>query len=325
MAKSEPEIKEKDSNFAFKLSKKTFTKEAEELFAQTILVKLSKFKNPHLVAGIDGVGTKLVLAHKFGRWREVGYDAVAMGVNDILRCGAQPVAYLPYIARDKFDRIVLKKIMQGIIEACQDAHCAIIGGETASMLGFYKMRGQHEIAGCAIGVVEREKVITGEEIRDGDLILGLPSSGLHANGFSTILRIFPPNQIEKYKYLFLTSTKIYFEPIKTLLDENVEIHGIVHVTGGGMPKKFRAILPQGLSAIIKRDSFPKPKIFELILQKNQLSQDEMDNTFNMGLGMVIILSQKEAQKAKKILKNENEKSYEIGYIAKDFGKRVVIQ
>lgn len=320
--KSEPQIKEEDSNFAYDLSTKTFTDQTEELFAKTIIVRLPRFENPRLIAGIDGVGTKLVLAHQFGMWREVGYDAVAMGVNDILRNGALPIAYLPYIGRDKFDRYILKEIMGGIVQACRDANSTIIGGETASMLGFYKMRGQHEIAGCAIGVVERKKVITGEQIRVGDLILGLASSGLHANGFSTIFKIFPPNQMEKYKKLIIAPTRIYYKPIKKILNSNLKIHGISHITGGGMTKKIGAILPESLSAIIRKNSFLKPKIFKIIEKTGKISQKEMYNTFNMGIGMALILPKKEVSKVEKIL--QGEKVFEIGYITKSRREKVVI-
>lgn len=323
MKSREPQIKSRDSDFAFRLSRKTFTKETKELFAKTIILNLPNFKKPCLVSGIDSVGSKAALANLFGRYREVGYDAVAMCVNDVIRCGARPVAFLPYIGRGKLDQKALMEIMNGIVSACRDSSCAIIGGETASMLGFYKEKGQHEIAGCAIGVLERRDVITGEKIRNSDVILGLSSSGLHSNGFSQILKIFKKSELTRHRRLLLTPTRIYVKTVQKLLEKKIKVSSIVHITGGGMPKKIGTILPPGLKANVITTSFPRPKIFEIIAGTGKISEGEMYNNFNMGIGMAIVLQKNEAKKAKDVLKSWGEKCFGIGYITRRTGDKVI--
>jgi len=323
MVKREPEIKQKDSDLAFSYSKKTFTEDVDELFAKTILVNLPEFKNPCLVAGIDGVGTKLSLARRFFGWRQVGYDVVAMVVNDVIRNGVLPIAFLPYIGRDIFDTKALKAIMKGIVAACSDSRSAIIGGETASMLGFYCEQGQHEIVGCAIGIVERDRVITGEAIRQGDVILGLSSSGLHSNGFSQVLQILKNPELNRYKRLLLTPTKIYVRMVSELFEQRIKIHGIAHITGGGLPKKIKSILPDGLVATIQKNSWPKPKIFQILEKTGRASEAKMYNSFNMGIGMVLAMPEKEAQKSIRILKRQGEEVYQIGKIEKRKGRSVL--
>ena len=269
-------------------------------------------KEPVLVSGTDGVGTKLKLAFDLDRHDTIGIDAVAMCVNDIISLGAEPLFFLDYIACDAVRPKQIEAIVKGISEGCKQSNCALVGGETAEMHGMYNP-GEYDIAGFAVGIAEKSELITGENIKEGDLIIGLPSSGVHSNGFSLIRKIILDKNLslEKDKIgvskvdgvkvdgvkidemslgeVLLTPTKIYVKTVLTLL-ETIKIKGIAHITGGGFIENIPRILPDGLSAQIKKGSWHIPEIFPFLQEHGQIPEEEMYNIFNMGVGMVLVIS-----------------------------------
>lgn len=289
---------------------------------------LKKYTEPVLVSSTDGVGTKLLIAKKANIHNTVGIDLVAMGVNDIIVCGATPLFFLDYIACGKLDTKKIVKIVEGISSGCQEAGCALIGGEIAEMPGMYK-EDEYDLAGFALGMVERKKIIDGSKIKIGDKIIGLSSSGLHSNGYSLVRKIFfeianytLSQKIEELgKTLgeeLLTPTKIYVRTILNLL-KKFEIKGIVHITGGGFLENIPRILPEGLSAKINKDSWKILPIFKLIQKIGNVDEKEMFRTFNMGIGMAIICDKKESLKIIKYLRKK-EDAYIIGEIESGKGE-----
>jgi len=284
------------------------------------MYELGNYRQPVLVSGTDGVGTKLEIAFSVQKYDTAGIDAVAMCVNDILCHGAKPLFFLDYIACGKLEAEILASLVKGITEGCLQADTALIGGETAEMPGFYK-EGDYDIAGFAVGIVEKEMLITGKNIQRGDIILALPSSGVHSNGFSLIRKLFDDYFIDfqgqpLWKTL-LEPTKIYVKPVLEIL-KRFDIHGLAHITGGGLPENIPRILPEGLQARIEKKKIKIPPIFEYI-QKSGVEEEEMWNTFNMGVGFVMVVKPDDAADIIDKLNALGEEVYITGEIVKGNG------
>ena len=285
-----------------------------------------KYKEPVLVSGTDGVGTKLKVAQMMGIHDSVGIDLVAMCVNDILAHGAEPLFFLDYIALGKLEPALVEALVKGVSQGCVQAGCALIGGETAEMPGFYR-EDEYDLAGFAVGIVERSRLINGSSIEDGDLLIGLPSSGLHSNGYSLARKVllekvglkadsFVPQLGTNLGEALLTPTRIYVKTVLALLEE-VEVRGMAHITGGGLGENLARILPAGLGAEIDGSAIEIPAIFNLIAELGQVPRGEMFRTFNMGIGFVLALAPHYYDKALKCLHSKGEKTIVIGRVSRD--------
>ncbi|WP_221373008.1 phosphoribosylformylglycinamidine cyclo-ligase [Clostridium perfringens] len=274
------------------------------------------YKKPVLVSGTDGVGTKLDIACKKRKFDTVGIDCVAMCVNDILCHGAKPLFFLDYIACGKLEAEVSSDLVKGVAEGCIKSQCSLIGGETAEMPGMYK-EGDYDIAGFAVGIVDKDKIINGKDIKAGDKLIGIASSGVHSNGYSLIRKVFK-NLDEDFngKAIWeelLTPTKIYVKPVLSLL-EKFNIKGMAHVTGGGFYENLpRMLSEEGLSIVINKNSYEIPEIFKKLMELG-VQEEEMYNTFNMGIGFVLCVEEDEVEEVLKELSKQEEKAFEIGYI-----------
>ena len=274
------------------------------------------YKKPVLVSGTDGVGTKLDIAFKNKKYDTVGIDCVAMCVNDILCHGAKPLFFLDYIACGKLEAEVSSDLVKGVADGCLQSDCALIGGETAEMPGFYD-EGEYDMAGFAVGIADKDEIIDGSKIEEGNKLIGIASSGVHSNGFSLVRKLFTDldmefNGEEVWKTL-ITPTKIYVKPVLKLLD-SFEIKGMSHITGGGfienVPRMFNG---RELTAVINKDSYEIPAIFKKMVELG-VDKDHMYNTFNMGIGFVMAVNEEDADNILKALKEMGEKAYEIGYV-----------
>jgi len=291
-------------------------------FAALVQANFKKYKNPILVSGTDGVGTKLKIAFMANRHKTVGIDLVAMSVNDVLTTGAEPLFFLDYFATAKLDMNVAKDVIEGIAEGCRISHCSLIGGETAEMPGFYHPK-EYDLAGFAVGIVEKNKIVDGSKIKPGHVLIGLASSGLHSNGYSLVRKIMfedlklSPNdhikEIGTVADVLLTPTVIYVPLVLKLLKQ-FSIHGMVHITGGGFTENIPRVLPKGVSARIQKGSWSIPPIFDFLKTKGNISQEEMFKTFNCGIGYILIVPEKESQKILKTLHAQNQKAYGIGEV-----------
>ena len=274
------------------------------------------YKKPVLVSGTDGVGTKLELAFKTKKYDTVGIDCVAMCVNDILCHGAKPLFFLDYIACGKLEAEVAADLVKGVSDGCVESGCALIGGETAEMPGFYK-EGEYDIAGFAVGIVDKDKIINGKDIKPGDKLIGIASSGVHSNGFSLVRKLYTDlneefNGEEVWKTL-ITPTKLYVKPVLSLI-EKFNIKGMSHITGGGFIENVPRMFNEGnLTAEIRKDSYPLPEIFEDMIKKG-IDRDHMYNTFNMGIGFVLCVKEADVQAVLDELEAMGEKAYEIGVV-----------
>ncbi|AWU42934.1 phosphoribosylformylglycinamidine cyclo-ligase [Blattabacterium punctulatus] len=268
-------------------------------FAALYQMPFSEYKEPVLVSGVDGVGTKLLLAINYQKYDVIGEDCFAMCANDILCHGAKPLFFLDYLACGKLDSNIAEKIIQGIATSCKKTNTCLIGGEIAEIPSIYKKK-DYDIAGFCVGIVEKKKVIDGKKtIKEGDILIGIPSSGVHSNGFSLIRNIFYTEDLLMKKFqkkpfyeTLLIPTRIYYSTIHILLKEFL-IHGLVHVTGGGIYDNLFRVLPENLLAIVDKKKIPILPIFNHIQEKGFLSDQKMWNTFNMGVGMIIIVSIKD--------------------------------
>lgn len=292
-------------------------------FGGLFALNIKDCREPVLVSGTDGVGTKLRLAFMLDKHDTIGVDAVAMCVNDILVQGAEPLFFLDYLAVGKLEPNQVAEVVKGVAEGCRQAGCALIGGETAEMAGFYPV-GEYDIAGFAVGVVDRPRIITGASIKPGDVILGLPSSGLHSNGYSLVRKICfevagrkaEETIAELGKTLgeeLLTPTRIYVQAIKPLL-QKFTIKGMVHITGGGFTENIPRVLPAGCDAAITKGRWPVPAVFPLLQQWGNIAEPEMYRTFNMGIGMVVIVAAEDAAAVMEDLAARGEAVYRIGEI-----------
>ena len=279
--------------------------------------------DPMLVSGTDGVGTKLRLAIMMDKHDTIGQDCVAMSVNDILVQGATPLFFLDYIAVGKLDPVKVADIVRGVAKACEESGCALLGGETAEMAGFYD-NDDYDVAGFAVGIVDRPKLITGESIKAGDVILGLPSSGVHSNGFSLVRKIvFDHKQLsmdtkipEFGKTLgeeLLTPTRLYPKAVLPLIEQQL-VKGMVHITGGGFYENTPRSIPDGLCAKIDKSSLRTPPIFGMLQRMGSIPEHDMFNTYNMGVGMTMIVAKDDADKALAALKENGQDAYVIGEV-----------
>ena len=294
-------------------------------FGGLFALQAGKYKEPVLVSGTDGVGTKLKIAFLLGKHDTVGQDAVAMCVNDILVQGAEPLFFLDYLAVGKLDPEQVASVVKGVANACKESGCALIGGETAEMAGFY-LNGEYDIAGFSVGVVEKSKVITSARVQEGDVLLGLPSTGVHSNGFSLVRKIvFDRQGMKGDEYIeelgktigeeLLTPTRLYPKVCLPLI-EKFNLHGMVHVTGGGFYDNIPRALPDDLAVVIDDDAWEMPVIFQLLQKWGNVDWKEMYRTFNMGIGMILIVSQEEAEKVKAHLSGAGETVYTIGRVVR---------
>jgi len=276
----------------------------------------NKYRNPVLVSSSDGVGTKLKIAALVNKHDTVGIDAVAMNVNDILCTGAEPLFFLDYIAFSKAKEEILLDVVKGINEGCRLAGCSLIGGETAQMPGMYKV-GEYDIAGFCVGVVEKDEIIDGKKIKPLDVVIGIESSGLHSNGYSLVRKVLSSVELKRMSAELLSPTRIYVKPVLTLLKEyKSSVHGISHITGGAFLDKISRILPKNINVRIDKDSWSVPKIFQLIQNKGNIDDAEIYRTFNMGIGLVLIVEQRSAAGIMKRLAQLKLKSWIIGKAVK---------
>ena len=291
-------------------------------FGATFDLSQLNMKAPVLVSGTDGVGTKLKLAIDNNKHDTIGIDAVAMCVNDILTTGAEPLYFLDYIATNKVVPEVIEQIVKGVSDGCEATHTALIGGETAEMGEMYH-EGEYDLAGFAVGAVEKDEYIDGSEVEEGQIIIGLASNGIHSNGYSLVRKLIQESGINlndsfdgsTYLDTFLAPTKLYVKPILTL-KEKVKIKGMNHITGGGFYENIPRGLPNGLAAKIDTQSFPTPKVFEWLQQQADIETSEMYNVFNMGIGYTVIVNKEDVSKALDILKEQDIAAYQIGEIVK---------
>ncbi len=301
-------------------------------FGGLFALDLQGITKPILVSGTDGVGTKLKLAFLMDRHDTVGIDCVAMCVNDIICCGAKPLFFLDYIACGKNVPERIADIVAGVCRGCVEAGTALIGGETAEMPGFYPAD-EYDLAGYSTGVVDRDRIIDSKTMQTGDVIIALPSSGVHSNGFSLVRKVFDVEKCDLHAPVaalggkslgdtLLTPTRIYVKPVLALL-ERVSVKGISHITGGGFYENIPRSIPEGLCAEIDRSSVRILPIFDLIRETGQISERDMFNTFNMGVGMSIIVPEAEADTALEILRENGEDAYIIGRIVRNAEKIII--
>ena len=304
-------------------------------FGGLFALNKDKYEEPILISGTDGVGTKLKIAFEMNKHNTIGIDAVAMCVNDVLVNGAEPLFFLDYLAVGKCEPEQVAEIVSGIAEGCRQAGCALIGGETAEMPGFYPV-GEYDVAGFTVGIVDKKKIIDGSKICSGDVLLGLPSTGVHSNGFSLARKVLlehaglkMDDEIEalggaKLGDVILTPTKIY---VKTILDliEKAEIKGMAHITGGGLLENIPRVLPENCQVQIDSTTWPILPIFQLIQEKGNVEKREMFRTFNMGIGFVMICDAENAEKVKAACAAIDQPVYQIGAIVEGEKKVVIDQ
>ena len=292
-------------------------------------LSLLNYKEPMLVSGTDGVGTKLKLAFEMDKHDTIGIDAVAMCVNDVLAQGAEPLFFLDYVALGKAIPEKLERIVKGVSDGCIQAGCALIGGETAEMPGMYS-DGEYDIAGFAVGVVEKSKLIDDSKVKAGDILVGIASSGVHSNGFSLVRKIIKDNNIDLHAYneelggiageVFLTPTRIYCKQVLDVI-KNVDVHGVAHITGGGFDENIPRILNETQGLDIIEGSWPILPVFKFLEKYGKVEHREMFNIYNMGIGMIIAVdNEQDAKKTIEILAKHGDKAYIIGSITNNAGK-----
>ena len=298
-------------------------------FGALFSARFATLKDPVLVSGTDGVGTKLKIAFLTDTHDTIGIDLVAMCVNDIVVSGAEPLFFLDYLSTGKLKAEGARDIVKGIAKGCKDAGCALIGGETAEMPGMYS-KGEYDLAGFAVGVVDRGKIIDGKLVRSGDAVIGLASSGLHSNGFSLArkvlfetMKLAPSAKPKGFRRTIakelLTPTRIYVKPLLKII-KKFDVHAMAHITGGGLTGNIPRVLPKGLKAVVQKGSWPVPPIFNLIKEGGNVAPEEMMRTFNAGIGMVVIVKNKDKAKVITTLNKDNIKAFEIGEIVKGRSK-----
>lgn len=289
-------------------------------FGALFELPLDRYREPVLVSGTDGVGTKLKLALALGRHDTIGIDLVAMCVNDIVVTGAEPLFFLDYYATGRLDVEVATDVIRGIARGCELSGAALTGGETAEMPGMYDAD-DYDLAGFSVGIVEKSRIITPERVQPGDVLLGLASSGPHSNGYSLIRKILEVSGAELGSDLagktlgeaLLTPTRIYVKSLLAL-QEQVEIHALAHITGGGLPENLPRVLPEGVRAVVEIDSWERPPVFRWLQQAGNVPESEMLRTFNCGVGMVVCVAESDAGKALELLAEAGEQAWRLGRI-----------
>ena len=282
---------------------------------------LAGYKNPVLISGTDGVGTKLKIAFLLDKHDTVGIDLVAMCVNDIITCGAAPLFFLDYFATGRLSVDKAEQVIKGIVEGCKQSECVLLGGETAEMPNFYE-DGEYDLAGFAVGAVEKDEILNGKNIKKGDVVIGIPSSGVHSNGFSLVRKVFSSEkELKKNAKILITPTRIYWKDVKSLLRNNLA-KGLAHITGGGLPGNAPRLLPSSakLDILLNKRIVTKniPEIFKIIQKKGNVEEAEMFNVFNMGIGMIVVTTDENAAK----VLNKIPDSFVVGSIISGDGKVV---
>jgi len=294
-------------------------------FAGAYLLEIAKYKQPVITSSTDGVGTKLKIAQVMDKHDTIGIDLVAMCVNDLVTTASKPLFFLDYFATGKLKPQTAVDVVKGIAEGCKQAGCALIGGETAEMPGMYK-EGEYDLAGFAVGVVEKEKMLDGSKTKEGDVLIALPSSGVHSNGYSLVRKLI---ELKGYKYTdkvedfgktigeeLLTPTKIYVKPILKLIDEGINITAIAHITGGGIGGNLIRVLNKDVKAVIDKSKIKVLPVFKWIQKEGNVPEEEMFKTFNMGVGMIMAVDEDDVDRALSILKEQEEDAYIIGELKK---------
>jgi phosphoribosylformylglycinamidine cyclo-ligase len=304
-------------------------------FSSHFAIDTNKYKKPVLVNSTDGVGTKLVIAQLCNKHDTIGIDLVAMCVNDLVVGGATPLCFLDYFAAGKLELAIAKDVITGIAEGCRQAHCSLVGGETAEMPGLYKEQ-DYDLAGFVTGIVDRDSIIDGSDIRAGDKIIGLSSSGLHSNGYSLVRKIcFADNKLDVHQHIdelgdklgevLLKPTKIYVQSVLNVL-KNYPLNGMVHNTGGGFIDNIPRILPKGYKAVLDTATWPTPPIFTFLQRLGEIPWDEMYRTFNMGIGLLVIVDEAKANDIRHHFEAVGEEAYIIGEItAMEEGESVAVE
>ena len=281
-----------------------------------------KYKEPILVSSTDGVGTKLKVADAMNKHDTIGIDLVAMSVNDVVVTGAEPLLFLDYFATGKLNNKKAVEIMKGIVKGCTQAGCALVGGETAEMPSMYNGE-EYDLAGFCVGIVEKKDIIDGKTVNAGDIVIGIGSSGPHSNGFSLIRKLFSKAELRgKFGRTLLTPTIIYVKPVLKLM-EKVKIKSLAHITGGGFYENIPRVVPKDKSILIYKELWEIPGIFKVIQKRAGISDREMCRTFNMGIGMVLVVSKKDVKKAHEVLKKFRLESWTIGEIIKGKGEVII--
>ena len=285
--------------------------------------KFKEMEKPTLVSGTDGVGTKLKLAFILDKHDTVGIDCVAMCVNDIACAGGEPLFFLDYIACGKNVPEKIATIVSGVAEGCKQSDAALIGGETAEMPGFYP-EDEYDLAGFAVGVVDEKDLITGKELKDGDVLIGIASSGVHSNGFSLVRKVFKMDKETLDTYheelgttlgeALIAPTKIYVKALRSIKESGVKIKGCSHITGGGFYENIPRMLCDGVRAVVEKDSYPVPPIFRMLAREGQIAEEMMYNTYNMGLGMIVAVAKEDVEKTVAAIKAAGEDAYVVGHI-----------
>ena len=285
--------------------------------------RFTKYKSPVLVTSVDGVGTKLLVAHMMGRHDTVGQDLVNHCVNDILVCGAKPLYFLDYFATGRLNADVAAQVLSGFVKACKENSCSLVGGETAEMPGMYR-DDEYDLAGMIVGVVEKKEIINGKRIRSGDVLIGIPSSGLHTNGFSLARKVlFDRFSVDQHVAelgttvgdALLSVHRSYLGVVKEVT-KNVDIRGLSHITGGGIVGNTMRVLPKGLALQIDWSAWELPPLFRLIRETGDVPEEDMRRTFNLGIGLVMIVHNKEVEKTLKVLKKKGERGILIGEVVR---------
>ena len=292
------------------------------------LKKYMHMEDPTLVSGTDGVGTKLKIAFLLDKHDTIGIDCVAMCVNDVACSGAEPLFFLDYIACGKNEPTKIADIVKGVAEGCIQSGAALIGGETAEMPGFYP-EDEYDLAGFAVGIADQKELITGKDVKKGDVLIGMASSGIHSNGYSLVRKVFRMERdfLDKYYETLsgtlgealLTPTKIYVKPLQELKNQNINIKACSHITGGGFYENIPRMLPEGMYGLVRKDSYELPSIFRMLQKDGNIADEAMYNTFNMGIGMVIAVAADQSDVALDILTKAGEKAYILGEVREGAG------
>jgi phosphoribosylformylglycinamidine cyclo-ligase len=300
-------------------------------FGALFEIPTDRYRQPVLVSGTDGVGTKLKLAIELNKHDTIGIDLVAMCVNDLIVAGAEPLYFLDYYATGKLSLDMAEDVIKGIGEGCQQAGAALVGGETAEMPGMYNA-GDYDLAGFCVGVVEKSKIIDGSKVASGDVLIGLQSSGPHSNGYSLVRKIIEVSGADlsadfhgkTLGETLLTPTRIYVKPLLALL-EKVDVHALAHITGGGLLENIPRVLPENAQAVIDKDSWQLPAVFQWLQEKGNVAADEMHRTFNCGVGMVLIVAADDAEAIISTVNQGEETAWLLGTIAEGDSKQVIFR